>query len=180
MVHYSRAEKMVLFSTFTVSTMPMMVASTGSFSVSGVRRALDPCTINTISPCPAPTVSTTTKVRPVLTSRSRWPGSTRSGSTVRSLRPVMEATFCVATTLPVTRARNMGASLAGIEQGLCLPGDDQFFIRRHDPELHAAFGQVYGRFALRSYICLRVQGNTEPAEVGANGVAHRHGVLADT
>ena len=49
--------------------MPMMVASTGSFSVSGVRRALEPCTISTISPWPAPTVSTQTKVRPVPMSR---------------------------------------------------------------------------------------------------------------
>src|SRR5262249_560879 len=70
--HYPRAEKMVRFSTLTVSTMPTMVASTGSLSVSGVSRALDPCTISTISPCPAPTVSTTTNVRPVETRRSRW------------------------------------------------------------------------------------------------------------
>src|SRR5262245_17140473 len=93
--------------------MPTMAASTGSFSVSGVMRALEPCTISTISPWPAPTVSTTTNVRPVFTSRSRWAGSTRSGSTVSSLCPVIEATFCVATTLPVTRARNMMPSLFG-------------------------------------------------------------------
>src|SRR5262249_23924261 len=61
----ARAEKIVLFSTRTLSTMPMMVASTGSFSVSGVRRALEPCTISTVSPSPAPTVSTQTNVRPV-------------------------------------------------------------------------------------------------------------------
>src|SRR5262249_30430455 len=52
-----RAEKTVLFSTRTLSTMPMMVASMGSFSVSGVSRALEPCTISTVSPSPAPTVS---------------------------------------------------------------------------------------------------------------------------
>src|SRR5262245_15457809 len=91
--------------------MPMMVQSTGSFSVSGVIRALDPCTISTNSPRPAPTVSTQTKVRPVPTSRSRCSGSTRSGSTVSSLRPVIAASFCVAITLPVTRARNIGTIL---------------------------------------------------------------------
>ena len=90
--------------------MPMMVASTGNFSVSGVRRALEPCTISTVSPSPAPTVSTTTNVRPVLTRRSFWAGSTRSGSTVSNLRPVNDASFCVATTLPVTLAMNINLS----------------------------------------------------------------------
>ena len=43
----------------------------GSFSVSGVSRALEPWQIRTISSRPAPSVSTTTNVRPVGTSRSR-------------------------------------------------------------------------------------------------------------
>jgi hypothetical protein len=45
--------------------MPMMAASTGKFLVSGVSRALEPCTISTNSSWPAPTVSTATKVRRV-------------------------------------------------------------------------------------------------------------------
>src|SRR5262249_47049738 len=104
------ALKTVLSSTLTVSTMPMIVASTGRFSVSGVKRALEPCTIRTIAPRPAPTVSTHTNVRPVLTNLSRAAGSTRIGSTVKSLCPTMLATFCVATTLPVTLATNIQTS----------------------------------------------------------------------
>src|ERR1700736_6042181 len=148
--------------------MPIIVASTGSFSVSGVNRALEPCTISTISPCPAPTVSTTTKVLPVPISLSRVPGSTRSGSTVKSLRPTIEATFCVATTLPVTFATNMSASLR-LQERLGLPGDDQFFIGRHDPDLHAAAVEVDRHFALRLVVAHRVEGNAEPVEVRADG-----------
>src|SRR5437763_11232147 len=154
----SRAEKMVLFSTLTVSTMPMMVASTGNFSVSGVKRALEPCTISTVSPWPAPTVSTTTKVRPVLTSLSRVAGSTRNGSTVSSLRPIIEATFCVATTLPVTFARNIGASTFR-EQLFRLPGHDQLLIGGHDPQLHPAVGCVDRRLPPGGRVRLAVQGD---------------------
>ena len=63
---YAAAEK-----TMGLESLVALVASTGSFSVSGVRRALEPCTIRTVSPSPAPTVSTQTKVRPVPTMRSR-------------------------------------------------------------------------------------------------------------
>src|SRR5262249_29909930 len=126
--HQPCAEKIVLFSTLTVSTIPTMVQSTGSFSVSGVRRALEPWTISTVSPWPAPTVSTTTKLRPVPTSRSRAAGSTRNGSTINSLCPVIDRTFCVATTLPVTTARNIRASRLGqfggeLVQDLLLRGE---------------------------------------------------------
>src|SRR5918911_666617 len=137
---------MVLFSTLTVSTMPMMVQSTGSFSVSGVS--------------PAPTVSTTTKVRPVLTSLSRWPGSTRSGSTVSSLRPVIEATFCVATTLPVTLARNMGAS-PSLEQFFGLPGHDQLLVGGHGPQLHPAARGVDRRLPFGGRVRLGVEHDAE-------------------
>src|SRR5262245_38760398 len=142
---------MVRFSTLTLSTMPMMVASTGSFSVSGVRRALEPWTISTSSPCPAPTVSTQTKVRPVPTSRSRWAGSTRSGSTVSSLCPVIDATFCVAITLPVTLARNMTPSsflpshfnllqdLPEVGEAVSLPlAEDQLAVDGHIEDAAAA------------------------------------------
>ena len=61
----------------TVSTSPITTASIGSFSVSGVSRALDPWQIKTISSSPAPRVSTATNVRPVGTSRSRDLSSTR-------------------------------------------------------------------------------------------------------
>src|SRR5262245_31631306 len=193
------AEKMVLFSTLTVSTMPTMVASTGSFSVSGVRRALDPCTISTSSPCPAPTASTTTNVRPVVTSRSRCAGSTRSGSTVSSLWPVMVWTFWVATTLPVTRARNMRETLlllppspqrgeggktsdgaAGrLQQLLRLPGDDQLLVGRHDPQLHAAAQGVDARLRLALDVQRGVDGDAEPVQVLADRRAHGGRVLAD-
>src|SRR5205085_563068 len=128
----------------------------GSLSVSGVKRALDPCTISTISPWPAPTVSTTTKVRPVVTSRSRFAGSTRIGSTVSSFRPVIDAIFCVATTLPVTLARNMAPSLR--EQRLCLPGDNKLFVGRHDPDLDATGLAMDVHFPLRLLVTKGVQG----------------------
>ena len=102
-----RAEKIARPPMSTVSTSPITTASIGSFSVSGVSRALEPWQIRTISSSPAPSVSTTTNVRPVGTSRSRSLSSSRYGSTVRSLCPVIEATFWVATTLPVTLARNI-------------------------------------------------------------------------
>src|SRR4051812_14423872 len=172
------AEKIVLFSTLTVSTMPMMVASTGNFSVSGVRRALEPCTISTISPWPAPTVSTTTNDRPVLTRRSRVAGSTRSGSTSSSRWPVIDGTFLVATTVPGTPATNMVPSLPR-QQGLCLPGDDQLLVRRHDPHLYPARPVVDRHLALRLPVAHRVEGDAEPVQVRADRRAHGRGVLAD-
>src|SRR5437660_6747704 len=144
--------------------MPTITASTGSFSVSGVMRALEPWTMRTISPWPAPTVSTTTNVRPVVTSLSRLPGSTRSGSTVRSLRPVIEATFCVETTLPVTLARNMVASLG--KQSLRLPGDNQLFVGGHDPDLHAALLTMDRHFALRRLVAPRIEADAKPIKIG--------------
>src|SRR4051812_22676576 len=130
---------MIRFSTFTLSTMPMMVASTGSFSVSGVRRALEPCTISTISPWPAPTVSTTTKLRPVPMSLSREPGSTRNGSTINSLWPVIVLTFWVETTLPVTLARNISASRL-----LQFGGDrlQDLLLGREPPRVELAVGHL--------------------------------------
>src|SRR5438067_4842957 len=156
--------------------MPMMVASTGSFSVSGVKRALDPCTINTISPCPAPTVSTTTNVRPVPTRRSFWAGSTRSGSTVSSLRPVIDASFCVATTLPVTLAMNISVSAkpqavphsGALQEIARLPGDDQLLVGRHRPQLDAAAHRVEPGLALGVVVQRRIDHDAEPVEVGAD------------
>src|SRR5579884_2570697 len=153
--------------------MPMMVASTGSFSVSGVSRALEPWTIKTISPCPAPTVSTTTKLRPVPTSRSRSFGSTRSGSTISSLRPVIDATFCVATTLPVTLAMNMGTLAcsydpARLQQLLRLSGDDQLLVGRHDPELHPAVRSMNRHLAPGVVVLQAIELDAEPVEVGAD------------
>src|SRR5262245_26027758 len=164
---------------FTVSTMPMIVASTGSFSVSGVKRALEPCTIKTISSCPAPTVSTHTNVRPVPTRRSRPAGSTRSGSTVSSLRPVIDATLCVAITLPVTLARNMNASLRRFEQLFRLSSDDQLLVGRHDPDVRATSVRVDARLATCGLVLLQVQLDAEPIQVRANRLAHVRRVLAD-
>src|SRR5262249_61239196 len=113
-------------------------ASTGSFCVPGVRRALEPCTISTISPCPAPTVSTTTKLRPVPSSLSRVAGSTRKGSTINSLWPVIDLTFCVETTLPVTLARNIGLCL------LQFGGDlvENLLLGREPPGVELAVGHL--------------------------------------
>src|SRR5207249_4072718 len=65
------------WSTWTVSTRPTITVSMGRFLVSGVKRALDPWVMSTYSPSPAPTVSTATNVRPVVTSRLRSSGSSR-------------------------------------------------------------------------------------------------------
>src|SRR5215470_10646016 len=162
----------------------MMAASTGSFSVSGVSRALEPWTISTISPWPAPTVSTTTKVRPMPMSRSRCCGSTRSGSTVSRRWPVIEATFCVATTVPVTRARNiefpllLPSPLGGegskaddsafrLQKRLGLPGDDQLLVGRHDPDLHLAIRCLNRHLALRAVVLVGIEGDTKPLQVDA-------------
>ena len=63
--------------TWTVSRMPMITVSTGNVFVSGVKRALEPCVMSTSSPSPAPTVSTATSTRPVVTRLPRVVGSRR-------------------------------------------------------------------------------------------------------
>jgi len=108
----SAREKMVLFSTFTLSTMPMMQASTGNFSVSGVMRALDPLHNQDHFVLTGADRVDTNKVRPVPVRRSRWPGSTRNGSTVNNFLPVMDTSFLRRTTLPVTLARNIAFPLS--------------------------------------------------------------------
>src|SRR5262249_26691912 len=135
-----------------------------------------------------PTVSTTTKLRPVPTRRSRLPGSTRSGSTISSLRPGIEATFCVATTLPVTLARNMALPppFSGRlrdpprpEEPLGLPAGAQLLVGRHGPQLHpAAFG-VDRHLALGCLVLPRVEGDAEPVEVRADALANPGRVLPD-
>src|SRR5262249_21691344 len=132
-----------------------------------------------ISPWPAPTVSTTTKLRPVPTSRSRVLGSTRSGSTISSLRPVIEATFWVATTLPVTFATNMARPSCAGEQVARLPRHDDLLVGRHRPQLHPAVVGVDGRLAPGRPIALAVEPDAEPLQPGADRLAHRHRVLAD-
>ena len=68
-----------------------------------------------------------------------------SGSTISSLCPVIDATFWVATTLPVTRARNIGRQPPSVpsssEARVGLPGDDDLLVGRHDPDLHARAGR---------------------------------------
>src|SRR5262245_37989515 len=114
--------------------MPMMVASTGNLSVSGVRRALEPCTISTISPWPAPTVSTTTKLRPVPSSLLRVAGSTRNGSTINSLWPVIDLTFCVETKLPVNLSRNIAVCLLQFDGDLV----ENLLLGREPPRVELA------------------------------------------
>ena len=48
--------------------MPTMTASAGRFFVTSVMRALEPCTMSTSCPSPAPTASIATIARPVLPS----------------------------------------------------------------------------------------------------------------
>ena len=55
----------------------MITVSTGRFFVSGVKRALEPWVMSTISPSPAPTVSTATSTRPLVTRLLRVVGSSR-------------------------------------------------------------------------------------------------------
>src|SRR5438132_1419257 len=157
--------------------MPTMTASTGIFSVWGVMRALEPWTIRTISPCPAPTVSTTTKVRPTGMRRSRPSGSTRSGSTVSSLWPVIEATFWVDTTLPVTLASNIGTSRAKQIAGLA--GNNQFLVGRHDPDLNPALIAVHRRLPLGLSISNGVERDAEPIETRAHFATDRGRILTD-
>src|SRR5258706_1107927 len=104
---YCFALKISLPSTSTESTIPMMTASTGASLRWGARRAELPWQNITISPMPAPTLSTAMMVlapgRNLVGSFS----STSCGRTRSSLRPLMEGSFLVATTEPSTRARNI-------------------------------------------------------------------------
>src|ERR1051325_4577390 len=85
----------------------MMTASTGQSFRLGASRAELPWQNNTISPTPAPTLSTATIVftpgRNLVGSFS----STSWGRTNSSLRPSMDGSFFVATTEPSTLARNI-------------------------------------------------------------------------
>src|SRR5213078_2428036 len=115
----------------------------------------------TNSPSPAPTVSTVTKVRPVPTSERRSLVSRRYGSTTSSLWPTIDSVFCVATTAPVTFARNIRLSFAfavfAFEQRFDLPCDNKFFIGGHNPQLHLAAIGVNGCFALGDGVVSRIE-----------------------
>src|SRR5437660_4305662 len=92
--------------------MPTTSASAGRFLVMSVMRALLPCTTNTSWPSPQPTESRATMARPVLPSEDGLLASsnlTLRGSTTNSFWPLSVLSFCVATTWPVTLARNMHA-----------------------------------------------------------------------
>src|SRR5688572_14065423 len=87
--------------------MPMITASTGASLRFGARRAELPWQNITISPSPAPTLSTATIV---FTPGRNFVGSfssTNCGRSSSSLRPPMEGSFLVATTEPSTRARHI-------------------------------------------------------------------------
>ena len=89
--------------------MPTITASTGDSLVVGVRRAELPCVNSTHSPKPAPTLSTATTELPgrrparVFCATCGWISS--------SFMPWNFGCFCVATTLPMTLARNMAGSV---------------------------------------------------------------------
>ena len=107
-------------------------------------------------------------------------GSTRSGSTVKQLVPDHAARPSgVATTLPVTLATNMVLISLAINAAR-LPGDDQFFIGRHDPKLHAAILGVDRGFAFGVVIFDRIEVNAEPIQVAHTSAARiRDGVFPD-
>src|SRR3990170_470726 len=120
----------------------------GRFLVSGVMRALEPWVMSTYSPSPAPRVSTATNVRPVVTRPRRLLGSTRYGSTTSSLCPTIESTFCVATSEPVTLARNMDVLPYTFQELFGLSGDNQLFVRGYHPQLNTAVPAADSCFAL--------------------------------
>ena len=138
---FMRAEKIVLFSTLTVSTMPMMVASTGSFSVSGVRRALEPCTISTISPWPAPTVSTHDEGaagadQPVAALRDRRAAARRSAACGRSCCDLLRRHHAAGDSGQEHGRHFTAAAIARLAATLCCAcrATINLLIRRHDPQ----------------------------------------------
>src|SRR6185295_3768775 len=85
--------------TSTTSTMPMIAASTAAnFRPSACPAAFPSITTSTFSPMPAPTESIASSVVP------RGVSSRVSGCTSSSLAPSSLRFFCVATTVPTTRA----------------------------------------------------------------------------
>ena len=73
-----------------------MAASTGASALRTARRAEDPRATSTVSPMPAPTWSTATRL-------SVFPGFTGSlGTTIMSLSPLSFSSLRVAQTLPTT------------------------------------------------------------------------------
>src|SRR6056297_2212395 len=180
--------RICLSSTCIVSTMPMTTASIGKSFVSGVKRALLPWVIKTKSFSPAPIVSTAMNVRPVVTSDLRFSGSKRYGSTTSSLWPVIEATFCVATTDPVTLAMNMGKKLLSVRAGRSAVmvqdfqgslSDDPFFVGRDGPNLGRRVVGMQRRFARRDVVFSGVQLDAKLRQVRANAGTDRFGVFTD-
>src|SRR4051794_30367941 len=108
---------------------------------------------------------------------------------MRSLCPVIEATFWVATMLPVTRARNIAGSSSPrrsvrefptrLQERLRLPCHHDFLVGGDGPDLDA--GAVRGDHALgrTARVPGRAERDTEPREVAADAGANPRGVLAD-
>src|SRR2546426_8199749 len=86
--------------------MPRVSASTGASRKPAASRALLPWQKITSSPTPAPTLSTATIVFTPGRNRDGSFSSTSCGRNRTSLRPLMLASFLVATTEPSTRAKN--------------------------------------------------------------------------
>src|SRR5215471_769697 len=124
-----RAERVLVHAVIsTASMMPMMAASTAAaFLPSASPAALPSITSSTFSPTPAPTESIASSAGPFGCS------SSVSGCTRSSLAPSSFLFFCVATTVPTTRAicisalsvvpviddsdhRGVGGRLGGIER----------------------------------------------------------------
>src|SRR5687768_12006783 len=60
-----------------------------------------------------------------------------------------------------------------------LPRDDQFFVRRDDPDLRAALDPADLLFPASHVVLLRVQADAGPLKVLTDGGADRDAVLAD-
>ena len=102
----------------------------------------------------------------------------RYGSTISSLWPTIEAVFCVATTLPVTLATNIGLA-SPFQQLTSLPRDDDLFVGRHDPNLRAAGAGGDQSFAARSRIGLLIEHDAQFGQIAENGRPSADAVLAN-
>src|SRR5262249_42009217 len=114
--------------------------------------------------------------------------STRRGSTISSLWPVIDATFCVATTTPVTRARNivsrllhagryLGQNLVISRKASLVPLAEDEFAINHDVEDTAVAALRFGLHTVAVGLldrCRQTGGKLAIASGGAVGDVDLH------
>src|SRR5258706_6719451 len=146
--------------------MPMITASTGASLRLGASRAELPWQKSTISPMPAPTLSTATIVfmppRNLVGSLS----STSCGRKRRSLRPFMDGSFFVATTEPSTRARNIL-----VKQLSCLICRHTSRITHHASRITLNASRLRRRFLGQNgfHVCVRTGDDVNAGELAFHG-----------